>query len=72
MALSAVVALDAMTLGAIAALRVGQVLALPRDAAADVKLICGGKPLFRCDLGQAAGFMTVRIGPPLTDRLGAP
>ena len=72
MALSAVVELEKMTLGALASLRVGQVLALPRDAAAEVKLICGGKPLFRCDLGQAAGFMTVRIEDSLKERPGSP
>ena len=45
-------------------------LPLPRDAAADVKLMCGGRPLFRCDLGQAAGHLTVRIEGPAKDRQG--
>ena len=73
-ALSAVVGLPAMTLGAIAGLRVGQVLALPRDAAVDVALMSGGKRIFRCDLGQAADHLTVRIAGPFKDRreLAAP
>lgn len=62
MALSAVVALDTMTLGALAGLELGQVLLLPRDAAADVRLVCEGRELFRCDLGQSTGHFTVRIG----------
>ena len=71
MLLSAIVELDPMTLGTLAALRIGQVLSLPRDAAGEVKLVCSGKPLFRCDLGQAAGLLTVRIEEPLRDRPGA-
>jgi flagellar motor switch protein FliM len=61
MALSAVVALDPMTLGALAGLRPGQVLPLPRDAATHVRLVCEGRELFRCDLGQSTGHFTVRI-----------
>lgn len=62
MSLTAVVDLDTLTLGALARLRPGQVLALPRTAAADVRLVCEGRDLFRCDLGQSAGLYTVRIG----------
>ena len=65
MALSAVVELDRMTLGALAALEVGQVMALPRDAAQDVRLVCQGRELFRCDLGQSGGHLTVRIDEPV-------
>ncbi len=65
MALSAVVELDRMTLGALAALKVGQVVALPRDAAQDVRLVCEGRELFRCDLGQSGGHYTVRIDEPV-------
>lgn len=61
MSLSAVVDLPPMTLGALAGLRVGQVIPLPRDAASGVRLVCGGRDLFRCDLGQSAGLYTVRI-----------
>ena len=65
MALSAVVELDRMTLGALAALKVGQVMALPRAAIRDVRLLCEGRELFRCDLGQSGGHHTVRIDEPV-------
>lgn len=65
MTLSAVVELDRMTLGALAALEVGQVMTLPRDAANDVRLICEGRELFRCDLGQSGDHLTVRIDEPV-------
>jgi flagellar motor switch protein FliM len=65
MTLSAVVALDRMTLGALAALEIGQVITLPRDAPHDVRLICEGRELFRCDLGQSADHLTVRIDEPV-------
>ena len=61
MTLSAVVELERMTIGTLAGLRVGQLLALPPDASADVRLMCKGRELFRCDLGQSAGLYTVRI-----------
>lgn len=61
MALSAVVELERMTLGALTDLKVGQLLALPRDAATDVRLVCEGRTLFRCDLGQSSGLYTVRV-----------
>ncbi|RYC30807.1 hypothetical protein D3273_16565 [Lichenibacterium minor] len=65
MTLSALVELDRMTLGALAALKVGQVVTLPRDAAQDVRLVCEGRDLFRCDLGQSGGHYTVRIDEPV-------
>ena len=65
MSLSAVVDLERMTLGTLAGLRVGQLLTLPRDAAADVRLVCQGRTLFRCDLGQSAGLYTVRVDEPV-------
>ena len=65
MALSALVELDRMTLGALAALKVGQMMALPRDAAHEVRLVCEGRDLFRCDLGQSGGRYTVRIDEPV-------
>lgn len=61
MGLSAVVELERMTLGALTDLKVGQLLALPRDAATDVRLVCEGRTLFRCDLGQSSGLYTVRV-----------
>ncbi len=61
MSLTALVDLPSMTLGALAGLRVGQVLTLPRDAATGVRLVCEGRDLFRCDLGQSAGLYTVRV-----------
>ncbi len=61
MSLSAVVELERMTLGALAGLQVGQMLALPRGAINDVRLRCEGRELFRCDLGQSAGLYTVRV-----------
>ena len=67
MSLSAVIALDVMTLGAITRLAVGQVLALPRNAATDVRLICEGRELFRCDFGQSGGLHTVRIEEPAAE-----
>ena len=65
MALSAVVDLERMTLGALAGLKVGQTLALPRDAAHDVRLVCEGRDPFRCDLGQSGGRYTVRVDEPV-------
>lgn len=73
MSVAAVVELPVMTLGDIARLAVGQVLALPREAANQVRLICGGRDLFRCDFGQSGGHHTVRIGEaaPGLDDVGA-
>ena len=69
MALSAIVELERMTLGALAALTIGQVMTLPRDAAQDVRLICEGRELFRCDLGQSGDHLTVRIDEPMAAAL---
>lgn len=50
-----------LTLGDIAALRVGQVLKLKATPATPVELEASEQTLFRCQLGQAEGFYTVRI-----------
>jgi flagellar motor switch protein FliM len=50
-----------MTLGEIAALRVGALLPLRPDAIERLSLICDGAPLFQGELGQAGGAYTVRI-----------
>ena len=50
-----------MSLGDIAGLRAGQVLACRPAPASNVRLSCGGETLFRCDLGQSAGLYTVRV-----------
>ncbi len=61
MALEARLALPAMTLGDIAALRPGQVIEFDRGAAGEVKLASAGTTLFRCDLGQSGGCYSVKI-----------
>ena len=61
MSLAAVVELERMTLGSLAGLKVGQMLSLPRGALNDVRLVCEGRELFRCDLGQSSGLYTVRV-----------
>lgn len=67
MQLRAHVELPAMRLGDIAGLRTGRVLGLPAGARSNVALSCGPDQLFRCELGQSAGFYTVRIEEPLAD-----
>lgn len=61
MVLTACVDLDPITLGFITALHEGQLIPLPSGAVHRIRLLCGGDDLFRCDLGQSAGFYTVRI-----------
>lgn len=50
-----------MTLGEIAAFRVGALLPLRPDAIARLALTCDGAPLFHGELGQAGGAYTVRV-----------
>ena len=52
---------DTLTLGQIASLKVGQILTLPKTAPSRCELRCDGKPLFRCELGQADGRYSLRI-----------
>jgi flagellar motor switch protein FliM len=61
MRLTALVDLEPMTVGAIASLREGQLIELPRSAGQRVRLLCGRDDLFRCDLGQSDGFYTLRV-----------
>ena len=50
-----------LSLKAITELRIGQVLELPQGASASVLMRSGDERLFRCHLGQSAGFYTVRV-----------
>lgn len=50
-----------LTLAAVAALRPGQVLAMPPGAGSRVRLTCGERDLFGCELGQSNGLLTVRV-----------
>lgn len=61
LAIEASVAMHPMTLGALASMSVGQVLELPPGATATVALSSGDETLFRCRLGQSAGFYTVQV-----------
>lgn len=61
MHLQAVIAVPPMNLRDLAELRTGHILALPAGSKGNIGLTCGGDPLFRCELGQSAGFYTVRI-----------
>ena len=65
--LEAIIEMQAMTLGSIAKLQPGTLLPLPRNAANNVRLLCEGKDLFRCDLGQSSGFYTVRVEEPTAE-----
>ncbi len=59
---SAVIDGGEMTLAEVSALRPGQVLMLRARAENPVTLLCDGAPLYRCELGQADGLFTLRIG----------
>ena len=59
--LTACIDVRPMTLGAIARLRPGDTIDLPPAAGSNVQLRCKDGDLFRCELGQSAGFYTVRI-----------
>ena len=67
MSLEAIIEMQAMTLGSIAKLQPGSLLPLPRNAANNVRLLCEGKDLFRCDLGQSSGLYTVRVEEPTAE-----
>jgi flagellar motor switch protein FliM len=60
-ALRAVLEERQLTLGEIAALKVGQVLELKATARSLVKIECKEQPLFWCQLGQSEGMYTLRI-----------
>jgi flagellar motor switch protein FliM len=69
--LDAFLGADTLTLGQVAALKVGQILTLPKSAPATCELRCDGKPLFRCDLGQADSRYSLRIEENLPAKLPA-
>jgi flagellar motor switch protein FliM len=50
-----------LTLGEIAGLHVGQVLALKATPRSNVKVVCNDQTMFWCELGQAQGMYTLRI-----------
>lgn len=64
-ALSAAMPLGRLTLGDIAALEPGQVLAIEAQATAQVRLSARGRTLFSGELGRLGPRYTVRIGEPL-------
>ena len=51
-----------ITLADVARLRPGQVLELRARAENPVTLMCDGAPLYLCELGQANGMFTLRVG----------
>ena len=51
----------AIPLSSLAALRIGQVLALPSDARASVSLVCDGRTYYRGEVGQDDGHYSLRI-----------
>ncbi len=51
----------AIPLSSLAALKVGQVLALPGDARARVSLVCDGRTYYRGEIGQDDGRYSLRI-----------
>jgi flagellar motor switch protein FliM len=61
MHLTATIDLHPMELGAVAAFAEGQLIELPKGAGGQVRLSCGADDLFGCELGQSAGFYTVRV-----------
>jgi flagellar motor switch protein FliM len=59
--LVATVALERMTLGEIANLQVGQVIALPEGAQSATRLSARGRPLYVCEFGKLGQNYTVRV-----------
>lgn len=59
--LTATVDIDRMTLGQIAGLEVGQVIAFPEGAQAQTKLAARGRTLFVCEFGKLGQNYTVRV-----------
>ena len=51
----------AIPLSSLAALKIGQVLALPGDARASVSLVCDGQTYYRGEVGQDDGHYSLRI-----------
>lgn len=63
--LEATVPLDAMTLGALSQLAVGQVIEMPEAAPTSTVLSAHRKPLFTCEFGKLGQNFTVRITEPV-------
>ena len=61
----------AVPLSSLAALRVGQVLALPNDARGAVSLVCDGRTLYRGEVGQDDGRYSLRIDEIVTEAASA-
>jgi flagellar motor switch protein FliM len=59
--LDAMIDANGLTLGDVAKLQVGQMLALPRNALTRCELRNGDKLLFLCEVGQAEGRYSLRI-----------
>jgi len=59
--LDAIIPLDQMTLGAIASLQLGQIIALPENAPGDTRLCARDKTLFVCEFGKLGQNYTVRV-----------
>jgi flagellar motor switch protein FliM len=57
---------ERLTLGAIARLRVGQILPLQSTPNTRARAECNGQQLFWCEIGQAGGAYTIRIDEPVT------
>ena len=67
MTVHAVIEEDGFTLADIAALKVGGILELKATAHSRVKLESNAEPLFWCELGQADGKYTLRVGDLIDD-----
>lgn len=63
--LEAFIQQGSMTLDALSALEIGQVLKLPVDAMEQVRLRAGDQPLFKCTLGKSGTHFTVKVGDPV-------
>jgi flagellar motor switch protein FliM len=62
--LDAVVPLDRMTLGDIAALQPGQIIPMPASAPGDTRLCARNRTLFVCEFGKLGQHYTVRVKQP--------
>jgi flagellar motor switch protein FliM len=71
--LSAVLEERRMTLGELAALKVGEVLPLEARIDGRIKLICNGETLLLCEIGQSEGAFALRVDEVLKQqgRIGA-
>lgn len=65
--LEAIVPLQPMSLGALSALQVGQVLEMPATARSTTRLAARNKPLFVCEFGKLGQNYSVRIKHPVDE-----